>query len=87
MPDDTQNVPQWFSDFAVKNADEHGQLAARIEAATGELSARMEASFGRLATEIARAETRSTRWMIGVVIGSVAIGVSVLTVAMTLIVN
>ena len=32
MPQDTQNVPQWFSDFAVKNADEHGVLAEKIQA-------------------------------------------------------
>ena len=88
MPDETRNVPQWFSDFAVKNADEHGQLATKIEASNGQLSAkieesnaRMEASYGRLATEIARAETRTTRWFIA----ALAVAVSVLATIIILV--
>ena len=51
------DVPKYFSDFAVKNADEHGNLA----------------------TEIAKAETRLTRWTAVLVIGGLTVAVSVLT--------
>ena len=88
MPDDTQNVPQWFSDFAVKNADEHGQLAARIEASSGQLREEIAVNRTEIAanrTEIARAETRSTRWTAGLVIGGITVGVSVLTTIIILV--
>ena len=78
MQDDAKNVPQWFSDFAVKNADEHGLLAARIE----ESNARIEAVSGRLALEIARAETRTTRWFVA----ALAVAVTVLS-TITILVN
>ena len=78
---DTQNVPRWFSDFAVKNADEHGQLAAKIEAVRGELRQEMATSRGELREEMstlrgdfARAETRTTRWFIA----ALAVAVSIL---------
>ena len=31
MAQETGSVPQWFADFAVKNADEHGALAEKIQ--------------------------------------------------------
>ena len=65
------DVPRHFADFVKQNADEHGQLAARIEA-----------SHGRLTTEIAKAETRTTRWFIA----ALAVGVSILA-TIILIVN
>ena len=110
MADDTQNVPQWFSNFAVKNAEEHGLLAARIEASYGELSTRIETTKGELSArieatrndlreeiaanreeiaatrgEIARAETRSTRWTAGIVLGGITVGVGVLSTIIILV--
>ena len=99
MADETQNVPQWFSDFAVKNAEEHGLLAARIEASNGDLSTRIETSYGQLREEIAvnrteiaatrgeiaRAETRSTRWTAGIVLGGITVGVGVLSTIIILV--
>ena len=83
---DTQNVPRWFSDFAVKNADEHGQLAAKIEAVRGELRQEMATSRGELREEMstlrgdfARAETRMTRWFIAALAVGLTIAVTVLT--------
>ena len=38
MAEETGSVPQWFADFAVKNADEHGALANSISETKGELS-------------------------------------------------
>ena len=67
MAQETGNVPQWFSDFAVKNADEHGTLAKSIADTRGEL-----------ATEIAKAETRLTRWTALLVIGGLTIAVAVI---------
>ncbi len=55
-------VPQWFTDFAVKNAEEHGELA-RQNAETR----------GSLAAEIARAEARATRWAVGLATVAVAV--------------
>ena len=64
MTQETHNVPQWFSDFAVKqNAVEHGSLA----------------------TEIAKAETRLTRWTAVLVIGGLTVAVSVLTTVILLV--
>ena len=74
MVDEAQNVPRWFSEFAVKNADEHGLLAARIEA-----------SYGELREEIARAESRSTRWTAGIVLGAITVGVGVLSTIIILV--
>ena len=38
MAQDTQNVPKYFADFAVKNADEHAALAKSIADSKGDLS-------------------------------------------------
>ena len=88
MPDETPNVPQWFTNFAVKNAEEHGLLAARIEASHGDLAAkiaasnaRIDAAVGRLEAEIARAETRSTRWTIA----ALAVGFTVMSALIILV--
>ena len=69
-----------------------GDLGANIETLRGDLGAKTEAlrgdlgtSLGRLReeiainrTEIARAEVRSTRWMIGTILGGLTIAVAAL---------
>ena len=85
MPQDTQNVPQWFSDFAVKNADEHGVLAKSISETKGDLSNSIADTRGDLATEIAKAETRLTRWTALLVIGGLTVAVSILTTIIILV--
>ena len=69
-----QNVPRWHADFAERNAKEHGELAKAIEN-----------SHGKLATEIAKAETRTTRWTVVIVAGATSAGVGVLSLIMYLI--
>ena len=46
MKDD--NVPKWFSDFAVQNQKEHGELAEKIASINGDLSKDIEKSKGDL---------------------------------------
>ena len=46
MKDD--NVPKWFSDFAVQNQKEHGELAEKIASVNGDLSRDIEKSKGDL---------------------------------------
>ena len=78
MAEETGSVPQWFADFAVKNADEHGALAKSIADTRGELSKSIADTRGELATEIAKAETRLTRWTALLVIGGLTIAVAVI---------
>ena len=66
------NVPKWFADFVVKNADEHAALAKEI---------------ANNANEIARAETRTTRWMAILFLGGLTITLSALTIAVAIILN
>ena len=67
MAGDPGNIPKWFNDFAVKNADEHGLLAEKI---------------ANLGTESARAETRLTRWTAGIVLGGLTVAVTVTIVVL-----
>ena len=53
---DTQSVPKWFADFAERNAKEHGELKSETQD-----------KFGELKSEIAKAETRMTRWTLGAI--------------------
>ena len=62
MVQDSQNVPKWFADFAERNAREHGELKSETQD-----------KFGELKSEIARAETRMTRWTLGAIALAVAI--------------
>ena len=87
MADETQNVPRYFADFVKQNADEHGRLAAEIAATRGDLTAKIEGSISQLRQEIAtnrieiaRAETRSTRWMIGTIIGATTLIITAMTI-------
>ena len=47
------NVPKWFSDFAVQNQKEHGELAEKITSINGELSGKIASVNGELAEKIA----------------------------------
>ena len=101
MQDNTQNVPQWFTAFVKQNADEHGRLATEIATTRGDLreeiatlrgdlgatSAGLREEMATLRTEIAKAEARSTRWMVGTILGAATITITFLTVAMTIIVG
>ena len=51
MKDD--NVPKWFSDFAVQNQKEHGELAEKITSINGELSGKIASVNGELSEKIA----------------------------------
>ena len=62
MEQDSQNVPKWFADFAERNAREHGELKSDTQD-----------KFGELKSEIAKAETRMTRWTLGAIAVAVAI--------------
>ena len=62
MVQDSQNVPKWFADFAERNAREHGELKSETQD-----------KFGELKSEIAKAETRMTRWTLGAIALAVAI--------------
>ena len=53
MAQDSQNVPKYFADFVKQNADEHGQLATKIETSRGELREEMATSRGELREEMA----------------------------------
>ena len=83
MTQDTQNVPHWFADFAVKNADEHAALAKEI----ANVALKSAEAYGELKSEIARAETRTTRWTAGAVATGVLIILGALTVAVAVILN
>ena len=67
---DSQNVPKWFADFAERNAREHAELRLEIQEGYGELKSEMH---GDLKSEIAKAETRMTRWTLGAIALAVAI--------------
>ena len=47
------NVPKWFSDFAVQNQKEHGELGQAIEKAKGDLRDHSNGQF---------------KWMMGILI-------------------
>ena len=53
MAQDTQNVPKWFSDFAERNAKEHGELRSEIYQ-----------SETRTTLAISNAVSSATRWVI-----------------------
>ncbi len=73
MVREAEGVPQWFTDFAVKNADEHGELARQNAETRGSLAAELAETRGSLAAEIARAEARATRWAVGLATVAVAV--------------
>ena len=62
MADEQDHVPKWHAEFVERNAREHGELAKAISD-----------SHGKLAVDIARSETRLTRWRVGVAAVVVAI--------------
>ena len=98
---ETQSVPRWFADFAVKNADEHAALAKEIadvavknadeHAALAKEIANNSREIadvkGELRSEIARAEARLTRWMAILFTASLTITLSGLTIAVAVILN
>ena len=73
MVQDSQNVPQWFADFAERNAREHGELKREIQEKHGDLKSELQEKYGDLKSEIAKAETRMTRWTLGAIALAVAI--------------
>ncbi len=85
MAQETGSVPQWFADFAVKNADEHGALAKSIADTRGELSKSIAETKGDLATELARSENRMIRWTAGLIFGGLAVAVGVLSTIIILV--
>ena len=71
MPQDTLNVPKWFSDFMLE---------------FGRFREQNQREHGELAREIAAAETRTTRWTAVLVLGGLTVAVSVLS-AITILVD
>lgn len=87
MAQESQSVPKWFSDylerhdrwhadFAEQNAREHGELAKAISDSYGDLKSENR----DLKSEISKAETRTTRWMAGLILGGLAASVAIIAV-------
>ena len=67
---DAHHAPQWFTDFMVE---------------FGKFREQNQREHGELAAEIARAESRSSRWTAGLILGSVTVAVSVLSAVIILV--
>ena len=50
------NVPKWFSDFAVQNQKEHGELAEKIASINGELAEKIASINGNLSRDIEKSK-------------------------------
>ena len=70
MTQETQNAPQWFTDFMVE---------------FGKFREQNQREHGELAGDIARAETRATRWAAGLLFGGLTLGVGVLSAIIILV--